>query len=497
MKCVGCERPIESHHRLHSCVFYKTGFTLNETVFRPCHNRYHAGCIRVGAPFTSRLVKHTRGMEYPPRMYSFPFICEACTVRAVLGRELHNKSSNIELLALERMRSIDMAHAWADSTMDGISRHLRHLKIFENKHAISICPFPPLSHPPCSPMIPLLWTVSAKTLQLSSSKRKSHLPDATVTYNSARQLQSAAAAFYAWSQVLRFPESMFVTPDRRIMGAPHLSPSDTLYTTYTNKGMKKRLGIASTPSIALQSRHIEFNLDFRLRQLHGLPPTAHLQRYELIAATFAELSAWGGWLRASEVFNLRHKDISTCEPEDHLRFGFPPGVGAVFYKLSPETKSSPFLTADVVLSDTFASGLSPLFWWKLLKTEAAALSWDDPDAFVFRHASGVPWTSSYFRYTHLYPLLRLQQQMGDPLLAPFNDEPGNTIEDKIYSFHTYRRGGRSHVSRKRALCVRKARPEEVSEHGRWRTRSSSSPDMPTHYREWTIEDRIYITLLCM
>jgi len=75
--------------------------------------------------------------------------------------------------------------------------------------------------------------------------------------------------------------------------------------------------------------------------------------------------------------------------------------------------------------------------------------------------------------------------------------PYDPIEAKFYSFHTYRRGGRSCVSRKRPFNIRRATSAETIEHGRWRTRGSPSGDMPTHYREWTHEDRIYITLLCM
>jgi len=281
------------------------------------------------------------------------------------------------------------------------------------------------------------------------------------------------------------------------MGNDFISPTDLLIASYTNKGMKKRLGVQTTPAIALQFHHIQFNLDFRRRQLQGLSTDSLLLRYNLTAACFAEAIAWGGWLRASEVFNLRVMDVSFCAPASGARHNFPPGVGALFLKLLPETKSSPFHTADVVLASVFSSGLSPLYWWTELKLLMDALNWSQTRAFVFRHVSGSAWHSAFFRQTHLYPLLHLQQLGGDHALLPFTAEPGNTIEDKYYSFHTYRRGGRSHVSRHRKGCHRAARPAEVVEHGRWRQRGVSIGDMPTHYREWSIEDRIYITLLCM
>jgi len=60
----------------------------------------------------------------------------------------------------------------------------------------------------------------------------------------------------------------------------------------------------------------------------------------------------------------------------------------------------------------------------------------------------------------------------------------------------YRRGGRSHVSRKRQFCWRKAEPQEVTEHGRWR-RQRAGFGMPTQYLEWTLLDRLALTLFCM
>jgi hypothetical protein len=45
-------------------------------------------------------------------------------------------------------------------------------------------------------------------------------------------------------------------------------------------------------------------------------------------------------------------------------------------------------------------------------------------------------------------------------------------------------------------CIRAATVAETLEHGIWRA-IRSSEDMPNRYREWTIEDRLYITILCM
>jgi hypothetical protein len=61
----------------------------------------------------------------------------------------------------------------------------------------------------------------------------------------------------------------------------------------------------------------------------------------------------------------------------------------------------------------------------------------------------------------------------------------------------YRRGGRSQVTMRRAGCVPAASKAETAEHGRWRTQNMGYEAMSEHYNESTLEDRIYITLLCM
>jgi hypothetical protein len=116
---------------------------------------------------------------------------------------------------------------------------------------------------------------------------------------------------------------------------------------------------------------------------------------------------------------------------------------------------------------------------------------------LFRHSNGQIWTSSFFKSTHVYPLLHIQRNRGDPSLAPYDGAPGNSIEAKFYSFGIYRRGGRSQVTMRRAGCVRAASKAEIAEHGLWRTQNRGDEAMSEHYNESTLEDRIYITLLCV
>jgi hypothetical protein len=116
---------------------------------------------------------------------------------------------------------------------------------------------------------------------------------------------------------------------------------------------------------------------------------------------------------------------------------------------------------------------------------------------LFRHSNGKRWTSSYFKSTHVYPLLHIQRNLGDPSLAPYDGSPGNSIEAKLYSFGMYRRGGRSQVTMRRAGCVRAAPKAEIAEHGRWRAQNRGYEAVSEHSNESTLDDRIYITLLCM
>jgi hypothetical protein len=84
---------------------------------------------------------------------------------------------------------------------------------------------------------------------------------------------------------------------------------------------------------------------------------------------------------------------------------------------------------------------------------------------------------------------------GDAALLPYDDIPGNTIEAKFYSFHTYRHGCWSYVSHKHDFNVRQATPAETVKHGHWCSHGSPSADMPTHYREWSLEGCIYYTVM--
>jgi hypothetical protein len=91
-----------------------------------------------------------------------------------------------------------------------------------------------------------------------------------------------------------------------------------------------------------------------------------LSNYEYAAANFAETFAWRGWLRAAETFSLDDEDVEIITPANGALHNLPIGVGTVLLTLGPETKGQSSKRVDIPLSDTFASGISPHYWYLIL-----------------------------------------------------------------------------------------------------------------------------------
>ena len=92
-------------------------------------------------------------------------------------------------------------------------------------------------------------------------------------------------------------------------------------------------------------------------------------------------------------------------------------------------------------------------------------------------------------------MLERLRRDGDPFLRAFNDQPGNTIPEKFWSLHCYRRGARTFSTKTSKGVTRKATKDMVYEHGRWRKRRSAEA-IDKQYDAWTIQDRLHITLFC-
>lgn len=426
-------------------------------------------------------------------MSGLPFICELCTVRRVLGRELDPyRPEDKTLLQLERMRLIDMCHGWAPATLNNYCRQIKSISLFRRQFQLPELPLPAITCPSNDDSIPLYWHMAHYTSQ-PSRRAKEGAPK----FNSGRAFRSAYSMYATWATALCSPTDFYRNRERQLLQSLDIRPSDNIVSSLTAHGMSTRLGTHSTPSMALHHRHIRRNYDFREARftLHTSALTAQ-QRYDLAAAQTVELFGWLGWLRAMECMSLRQRDVSLYPPDMGQRIGLPLGVGALLLRLLPATKSSQTLTADVIIAWTTSSGLSLGTWFNRLLDALRSLGKLHPDELLFQKPDGSPWTSHYYRHVFLYPLLRAQRDAGDPLLQVVDESDSeHTFGHYFYSFHSLRRGGNTHATRKRENCARKATDSERVLHGRWRTKNLGKEPMPLHYVEPSYEDRIWITLL--
>ena len=488
---MGCLFPLYRHTPQLKCRFFDTGFTICTTSFKPCLNRYHTTCFKAGVPFPTRL-KNNEGLRLPSSIKNWAhFICESCTVRAVLGRELHRSPQDTSLLMLERMRIIDLANHWAAGTTTTYNSKFTVIQEFERDYQVAVLSPTPLAAPPHGPAIRLMWAQERYCMFPSRWKRSSNLPVATVRWGTIRALRSAAGQFWAWDLIQTNPDRLMRDSDNRPILVDRCSPTDELVYTLFSDGMKRRLGEHTDPATALLDQHVRW-IDEHFHILFTQSTTA-LDRILYCQAAIANLAGWLGWLRAMETFSLTWGDITIVPPAEAASLGLPDLTGMVSLRLLPQTKSNRTMTADVILAYESASGFNLGLWFFRL---IHLVQPTDPAPCIFQHPNGTVWSSHFFRHTFLYPLLELQQTLGDPYLQRFDGTPGNSIKDKFWSFHCYRRGARTHVSRKRVLSIRSATGAEVSEHARWR-RSRQGMDMPTAYLEWSLTDRLMITLLCM
>jgi hypothetical protein len=414
------------------------------------------------------------------------FICECCQIRALLDRELDSTHRDVALLMLERMRMIDVISNWRTTTLGQYAPTLRSLQSFEKWSGVPTLVPTTLTRPPTGPIYGIMYAQLRSTLPKPGHEEG-------IKYNSSRKLRSAASMWYNLDMQMCYPAQAMRDQQRRCYLTVQTTPSDALALTFLNTGMSRRMGDATQPSWTLNHAHMMF-LDRRFEELWNLAVNAQ-GRHELATAACANLVAWFGWLRGGELFGLSVSDVSVTTPDNGPVLGLPLGVGVVQARLAPETKSNPTRTADVVVAYQSGSGLSLGKWMQRVLAEQRG-------RFLFSTHNRHRWTSSYFRHEYAFPLLEEMRAAGEPTLQVFTDLEGQRICDKVWSMHSWRRGGRSKATRSPRdgdfvpVGWRKATLDEVNEHGRWRTRYHSET-MAVHYNDWELVDRIMLTLLCM
>ena len=176
------------------------------------------------------------------------------------------------------------------------------------------------------------------------------------------------------------------------------------------------------------------------------------------------------WLRATECFSLLRSDLTVIAPGPvAIQHGVPNGDGFVGLKLLPSTKNSQLLQVDVAMCWHSGSGLPIGFWWTQLVRCLDKLHLTSPSQSLFVDpVTRVPWTSTLYRTTLLFPLL-LHFRLDDPYLAQFDDStPEKSIAFAFNDFKLWKRSGDTHVAKKRPGCARKATETEIYWNGRWR-----------------------------
>jgi hypothetical protein len=398
----------------------------------------------------------------------------------VVRRELGLLGDN-ELLLLERMRIIDIAHSWSPGTHLQYQSKLAYVRGFEARHpGLNILSLAHPLAPPAGPTIPLMWAEEAYSLRLSN--RRDNLP---VTYGTVRQLRAAVSQYHMTGLINGHTGSLHRDQQGRVAIAPGRATDDASLKHFSD-GLSTRIGNEAKPSVSLLDRHIRALDDECTRRYHGA--TTARARLLWAKAGLANQFLWLGWLRASEALGLRLQDLEIIEPQQAAERDLPDGCGAIIMWLNPETKTSRQSRADVVLAYRTISGHRPGLWVKRL---LALIPKGDPNARVFAHEDGSQWDSLYFRRTFLYPVLTRLRDEGDPYLRPYANIPA-----AFYSLHSYRRGARTQASKLRGSLTRRATPDEIYEHARWR-KSRSSERIDVIYREWPLTDRVQVTLHCM
>ena len=441
----------------------------------------------MGPPFSSRR-KGCAGLQFP-QVSDWPnFICEACTVRQVLHRELTGPGDR-RLLMLERMRLIDMAWSWSAGTHQSYQSKLRQIRAFEDSHAITILQSTPLSEPPSSPDIPLMWCIEASSTRLTRHKSRGYEPT-PISFTTVRQLRSAASQFWAWDFLVTHPSASMLTREQRLVNQV-CRPSDSYAFSLVSNGLSTRMGTEAKPSLALLERHVKC-LDTELDHQFQFPMNPSQRRAAALAG-FSNSIFWLGWLRTSETFGLTFDDIDYVPAPRAAERDLPANVSMLNFSLLEETKSDRTKKVDVCCAGTTKGGFSLETWYLRVLETCGDRPVSRP---IFVKEDGTPWTSLYFREQFLYPSLRRLQAKGDPYLAMLDETGPNSLEARIWSLHCYRRGARTHVSRSQPGRRTMASKDQIYEHARWRYRRNSQP-VDVIYRDWTFFDHIKITLFYM
>ena len=403
----------------------------------------------------------------------------------MLNRELHSKEDFL-LLVLERMRIIDTAHNWSPGTHTQYQGKLKYIQKFQARFpGLEILQSGTFNRPPADVDIPLMWAEESYSLAPGRF-------GANVTFGTVRTLRSALSQFET-VKALQSGQSARMDQQRRLL-FQDCRVTDRLSHTLWTSGFGVRIGTETKPAIALLMRHV-IAMDTRCLENYLKATTPAARRHWALGGLCNSV-LWLGWLRSAENFNLRWSDVAVVLPRDGPSIDLPANIGACLLNLGPSTKTQQTKQVSVVIAYQSMSGLSCGRWFRRAFQSCGGVDMKTDHRYIFHHSfTGKNWTSRYFRTVFLYPMLEELRRNGDPFLRAFDGSEGNSIPKKFWSLHCYRRGARTHATKGSKRDSKKASKDQVYEHGRWRRRRATEA-IDKQYDEWTIQDRIQITLFC-
>jgi hypothetical protein len=390
------------------------------------------------------------------------------------------------------MRKINTLNNWQQKTLQKYGPLLQYLMRFEKRFGVKILHPTPLSRPPCTPAIPLMWSELYYSLRNTQGKDGEYH---RIGFGTVRQIRSAVSMYYTLDMQAAYPRQVLRDSAKRSLVFMKVSPCDEPITAFASAGLARRLGTEVTKSWALSHVHIAY-IDKYLDKAYTAA-TSLSQQHQIACEGTVNLLAYLGWLRGGEVFRAAEDNLDITLPKDSPTRNLPPGIGAVEYRLKAATKTDQTVAADIVIAYETLSGLSLGKWVNRLQRFTPYNGTG-----LFSTAKKTTWDSRHFRLNYAIPILEIMRLAGEPTLQAFSDQVGNRLQDKITSIHSWRRGGRSHVSRPpwhnepKPPGTRMANNTETYEHGRWKKKAGTEA-MPRRYNQWDLSERVTVTLHCM
>ena len=423
----------------------------------------------------------------------FPFVCELCTVRANVGKELldfHN--DHRFLISLERMRMIDMFNCWARNTLVNYKSALRSLTTFQSRFGLNILnpqtPIQSFSQPSTDPAIAFGWAVLYKSI-LPSAQAKGD----TVGFMSLRLLRSASVAYNTFVTALLQPQNHYRDRNNRLLQSNSIAPQENIASQLFLAGLAVRKGTESTKGKPLLHRHFIWNQRYRENLYQKCPNNT--VKLEIVTAQCIELAGYQGFLRSSETTGLEGRDLFLVPPSKGLEFDLPPRVGMICFKLLPSTKTSRSAQADVVMAWATSGGLFPGLWFSRLLQLLQLENRYHLHLPIFVHRIiHKNWTTAEYVTHHLLPLLRLQQPT-DPYLARFVDTDPELCLSTQIRYHSLRLSGLTSATIGDG-GIRKCTEVEGKSKGRWRQDKKNSGDASERYRQPPYKTRVVWQIMC-